>query len=340
MTTVSLQAWKVEQHDFRSWTDRSTQLRALVRYAILAPSGHNAQPWAFHVDRDLLEVWMDRSRALPVVDPTDRELVIGCGAAVHNLRVAALHFGLRPTVQTLPDAGTLELLARITFEPCGAASALEEMQFRALPNRHTNRRPFSARAVSATLVDAWQAAAAAHGARLELVAGDRREEVAGLIAEGNRLQAADPRFRAELSSWLHPNSSRARDGMPGYSHNFSWPTSLLAPLVVKSFNWGRTQAKKDRQLALGAPVLGVFFTAADDRRAWLAAGEALQEVLLLATAEGVSASFLNQPVEVPALRGRLAAALERPDHPQLLVRMGHGPPVRPTPRRAFEDVWR
>lgn len=61
-------------------------------------------------------------------------------------------------------------------------------------------------------------------------------------------------------------------------------------------------------------------------------------MLLLATAERLSASFLNQPIEVPALRPELARTLGVAGQPQLLLGLGYGADVPPTPRRAVEDV--
>jgi hypothetical protein len=70
----------------------------------------------------------------------------------------------------------------------------------------------------------------------------------------------------------------------------------------------------------------------------MVAGQALERVLLRAQAEGVSASFLNQPVEVRELRLRLRDALGERGFPQGVLRMGYGPPVRPTPRRPVTEV--
>jgi nitroreductase len=65
------------------------RLRFLLGYAILAPSSHNTQPWRFRLRGPTLDLLADRRRALPVVDPEDRALVISCGAALGHLRVAA-----------------------------------------------------------------------------------------------------------------------------------------------------------------------------------------------------------------------------------------------------------
>jgi nucleotide-binding universal stress UspA family protein len=53
---------------------------------------------------DTVELYADRTRALPVIDPDDRELTISCGAALLHLRIALRHFGYAGAVATLPDS--------------------------------------------------------------------------------------------------------------------------------------------------------------------------------------------------------------------------------------------
>lgn len=89
------------------------QLRAAVAFGVQAPSGHNSQPWVFRVHDGVLDLHADRTRALPVVDPEDRELVISCGAALFNIRIALRRFGLAAEVTLLPDAADPDLLARV-----------------------------------------------------------------------------------------------------------------------------------------------------------------------------------------------------------------------------------
>ena len=116
------------------------KLKAVARYALLAPSGHNSQPWLFRPGDDYLDLLADRSRALPVVDPEDRELVMSCGCALLNLRVALEHFGYRCLVEILPDPADPDLLARIReVISKSAAGALEAHDLR---TRHAGRATF------------------------------------------------------------------------------------------------------------------------------------------------------------------------------------------------------
>ncbi len=80
-------------------------------------------------------------------------------------------------------------------------------------------------------------------------------------------------------------------------------------------------------------------TPRDTPLAWVRAGEALQRVLLTAALYEVSASYLNQPIEVPPLRRDLATFI--PDgHPHVLFRVGFAADASGTHRRGVHDVLR
>ena len=298
-----------------------------VPHAIRAPSSHNSQPWLFQVEHGMLELLADRTRALPVVDPHDRELTISCGAALFHLRTALRMAGEMPTVELLPEPARADLLARVSLSGESAdPSPGEKRLFWSIRKRRTNRSRYTDEPVSDELLAALGRAAAEEGATLVVVRDDERHlALAKLIAEGDRLQAGDPSFRRELASWLHSRRARSQDGMPGSPH------------FVRTFDWGRRRAAKDEQLALGSPVLAVLTTPGDEPADWLAAGQALAHVLLRATVDDVVASFLNQPVEVGALRRRVTE-LAGEGVPQLVLRLGYGDAVPSTPRRPVADV--
>ena len=112
----------------------------------------------------------------------------------------------------------------------------------------------------------------------------------------------------------------------------------MAPIVVRTFDFGKGQAAKDRQLASGSPVLAVLGTDANGPENWLFAGQALERVLLRGHTEGIWASFLNQPIEIPELISKLKEALGVTGYPQLILRLGYGPNVKHTPRRTAGEV--
>jgi hypothetical protein len=300
--------------------------------AIRAPSTHNTQPWWFGFTGDAIDLYADRSRALPVVDPEGRELVISCGAALEHLRLALRFAGFDARVACLPEPAEPDLLARVSPRSPATNTAEEDALYHAIPLRRTNRRPYAGRSVTEPVLAALEAAAHDAGAHLLLLWGeDRRRAVVDLIAQGARLPRSDAGFRAELASWIRPRGGG--DGLSGHALG-------LVPLVVESFDMGARIAARDRALASSAPVLAVLTTETDTVLDRLRAGVALARVLLRAAAEGVSASFFNQAVDVPVLKERLRDLAGTPDLPQLLMRFGYGPPVPATARRGVDAVLR
>ncbi|HSC49299.1 MAG TPA: hemerythrin domain-containing protein [Gaiellaceae bacterium] len=323
-------------HGFPLDGSAAEKLGWAVPYAVQAPSSHNSQPWRFRVAGSTLELHADRTRALSVVDPDDRELTISCGAALLHLRAALRKAGEVPEAVLLP-AEDADLLARVSLGDRREPSRREKQDFWSMRKRRTNRGRFKPDPVPEEVKALLTEAAAAEGATLVVVEeGERREALARLVAEADRLQAADPSFRRELASWLHPSRSQALDGMPASAAGVT--ASSMGPYLVRRFDWGRGRAARDEQLALGSPVLAVLTTPGDEPADWLAAGQALALVLLRATTEDLAASYLNQPVEVPELRTRLAG-LVGGGIPQLVLRLGYPTSTPPaTPRRALADV--
>jgi nitroreductase len=311
-------------------TVTAAEVLALVQSAMLAPSSHNTQPWMFRLLDDGVELVADRTRALPVNDPHDRELTISCGAALFNLRLAAVHAGYEPKIELLPEAADTDLIARIRLIPKGPGP--DTRLYEAIGRRHTTRRPFDGRPVPDAVVVQLQEAATAEGVLLEVFDRERREALVGLVAAGDRAQFGDPRWRRELAAWIR--SARRGDGL-----TVPLAGVPFARFAVRSVDLGRSTTAKDRGLATAAPVLAVLATASDGPHQWLAAGEGLQHLLLVAALHGVQAGYLNQPCQVAELRTRLRDLLPGRAVPQVVLRLGYPPAsLPPAPRRAVEEV--
>jgi hypothetical protein len=273
------------------------------------------------------------------VDPFDRELVIACGAALFHLRIALQRLGWRVQVDVLPDPHAPDHLARVALEAREPASSETQILYDSIPRRHTNRNPFEERRVQPSLVAEFVRCANREGAWLAPLEGPSKLEAALLIAEADRQQFRDPHFRRELAAWMSSAHGQRRDGLPGSVLGLGPIESALAPLFLRTFRWkDEERAARDRELALGSPLLLALGTWHEEPAEWLAAGQALQHVLLAATAARLEASFLNQPVEVSNFRHRLRGLAGYAGFVQLVLRLGYGPPARSTPRRRLDEL--
>jgi nitroreductase len=330
-----------------------------VATAARAPSVHNSQPWQFRVRGTDLELHADPRRMLPQVDPDGREMLISCGAALYGLRLGLRRLGYRAEVEVLPDPAQPGLLARVSPGARERTAPDEWDLIAAVPHRHTHRGVFAPGRVPSRLLDALVRDAAAEGADLYLVSqrADVRE-LARLTEAASRAQLADPGIRAELRNWTRSAASSARDGVPARAWaDPSWPDE---PRLAESGLATEEPAVRRRSpeepaherlpqrdfglpggLPAGGPLpsaTAVLTTAGDSPADWLAAGQALDRLLLRAAARWVFASLQSQPLESPALRARVRDRLRLEGWPQLLLQFGRANVAPATARRPAAEI--
>lgn len=294
------------------------QERLLLTAATAAPSTYNTQPWRFVVSARHIELNADPSRHLLHIDPEQRELHISCGAALLNLRLAAGHLGMRTVVSVLPDRADPGLLATVDLESGSPPDETTDALYHAISRRHTHRGVFENRPVPGATLAALAEAARDEGARLVVPGPAERRRLIELALDAERDADADPEIRSERARWISRDPARG-NGVP---------VGALGPLPAQ-------QSAPVRDLARGIPVPGrhvrafetrstvaVLATHGDDPQSWLAAGQALERVLLTATVLGVSASFFTQPLERPHLRWLARDPSRGPEHVQMLMRLG------------------
>ncbi|MEM7760718.1 MAG: nitroreductase [Cyanobacteria bacterium P01_A01_bin.40] len=345
MSQLKYQPRDIKEDDFPLEGRIEDQLKFLLNYAILAPSSHNTQPWSFKIVNDTIELYIDETRALPIADPNYRELIISCGAALFNLRIAIRHFGYGDMVNILPDLDNSDLLARIQLGSKRIVKLEENFLFRAISKRRTNRQDFDDCQLPDSLVLELKSATRSEGSWLqimtEVIPEANRKAVIDLIVEGDLLQMSNLQFRRELAQWIHTDNNPTHDGIPPHAPGMNHNLDAIAPLIsgtIRSFDLGESLSAIDCQLASQAPVLMLISSESDKLQAWLETGEALAHLLLRARIDDVWASFFNQPIQVPHLRSRLQSLFPAYGYPQIMLRLGYPKDIGGTPRRSVEEV--
>lgn len=312
-------------------------LADLVRYAVLAPNGHNTQPWRFRARPGQIAIRPDPARRTPVVDPDDHHVFVSLGAAAENLALASAARGLPGAVRFDPAGG-----GAVLFDFTSAAP-MQSVLFDAIPHRQSTRAEYDGRAVSTGDLAALAQAAAVPGVDLVLLTDrPRLDTLRDLIVTGNSAQMADPAFVRELKTWLRFNpreALRRGDGLFSVASGNPPLPDWLGPLA---FDWLASAASQNdayaRQVRSSAGM-AVFTGARADPASWVAVGQACQRFALQATALKLKCAFMNQPVEVPHLRGDLAALVGMPGRrPDLVMRFGYGPELPWSPRRPVAAV--
>lgn len=325
----------------RDARDRDVADRYLIRMAALAPSVHNTQPWYFTVSQGTLALYADSERGLPTEDPVGRELVISCGAALANLGLSMRHLGFAADVALLPDVSRSGLLARVRWGRHVTATPYENLLYQSIARRHTRHGPFTGD-VPPLVISELLRVARQERADLYVVYGTGRSRtLADMVREAELAQRASSPVMAERARWARLSGDGRPDGVaprPGPPMRWNGPEFLGRDLAGdgEQDTWGLWAP--DESVVPG--VIALLTTRDDRRPGWLAAGQALQRLLLHATARGVGAAFHTQPLEIPALRERIRAEFTGRAYPQVLLRLGCGGYFTTTPRRPVSDMLR
>ncbi len=310
--------------------------RELVRFATLAPSSHNTQCWKFAVSGRAVTILPDLSRRCPAVDPDDHHVFVTLGCATENLTHAALAHGLH--AETRFDASRGAVHVALTPTPT-KASAL----YQAIPARQCTRGDYDGKPLSTNELTLLERAGTSSSVRVLLMTErPAMERMLDFVVQGNTAQMADPAFVKELKTWIRFNGAaalRTGDGLYGVC---SGNPNIPSWIGDAAFGWFFTPKGENdkcvRQMRNSAGI-AVFVGAAADKAHWVDVGRAYERFALQATALGIRNAFLNQPVEVAAVRSPFAAELgltgQRPD---LVVRFGRGPTLPPSLRRPVDAV--
>jgi len=331
MTMTSTDPWQVDDGQFPSDGSPTERLRFLVRYAVLAPSSHNTQPWKFRISADRLDLFMDQERWLKVADDDQRELHISTGCALENLLVAAEHFGLGHQTDYLPDpknpmhAATVRFGEKRQRSPERAADLFQMMVV-----RHTNHGEYDGRPIPAAVLERLQDCCVEQGIALLLTPDESiKQKVDELVVRADAVEFADPAFREELGHWIG-------QGVFGTS----WLMSKIGKLAVTYINMGSSTAKKDSAVLMSSPVLGLISSESNDRVTQIKVGQVYQRLSLLAASEGIWCQPMSQIVQVEEIKQDVAKLQSNPNlYPQHPFRLGFAAPEKHrTPRMNVEDV--
>ena len=322
-----------------------------LSYALLAPNPHNRQPWLVRLEgADALTLQVDPARRLPATDPFDRQIVIGCGAFLELLAIAAAEEGYRADIVAFPEGEDMRTLdtrpvARVTL--VSGAGQRDPLAAHILARR-SNKTVYEPREVAAADLQALADAGRAPGITSATTAD------AGLVA---RLR--DLTWRAHVKEVTTPAANQesvdlmrigAREvaanpdgiGLEGVMIEFARRVGIvsrenLADPTSTAFKQGLDLYEK---MAMSARAFGWLCNDNRSRGDQLAAGRAYVRMNLKATALGLGvhpwSQALQEYPEMAALYDEARALLGGGGTVQMLYRIGYAQAIGPTPRRGLE----
>ncbi|QQS18599.1 hypothetical protein IPL68_00635 [Candidatus Saccharibacteria bacterium] len=244
MNKRNYSAWQIDSREFNTSLTSNEKLLYFARYAILAPSGHNSQPWLLTPAHEslLLTVNPDHHLSADGSGLLSVEPFISLGTFVETFVSAARGFGYMVNVTLFPEK---HVVAKLQLgEICEAEPSL----LNAIVRRVSNRNPFETQPLHTDilqrLVSRCPSGVAAHTVTTQKDIAFINEQTSAAIRSIMGKQA----YRNELSTWVRGNLTRRFDGMPGFTHGFGLAASLMAKMAVKRGASPGAQVKKANSL--------------------------------------------------------------------------------------------
>lgn len=315
----------------------NTDFIQIASYASKAPSGHNTQPWKFHIANSAITIVPNLEVALPVVDGNNRELFISLGCAVENLCIAASHFGYKTQLAECSVKGIIIELTKSDF-------IIEDILFHQIEKRQTNRSIYNGNKISNGALEQLQFIHKKGTIQLYFIeiGTSLAGTITNYIMKGNEIQMNDVTFKNELLSWMRFNNRQVESTHDGLSYlvfgNPPLPKRLARP-IVSLFLKPDIQNKSDRKKIDSSSHFVVCSILQNSFQECINAGRTLQRFLLKATEVGISYAFLNQPCEVEILNSALQDKLPvNKDFPILILRIGYAKSIPYSPRKKIETL--
>ena len=326
MPKSSVKVWKINPKDFPERGGRAEQIRFLLRYALLAPSTRNTQPWMFESDNTRVRMYADFSRWPPVADPDQRELHVSLGCALENLLIASEQFKLGHSVKAFPRSPKGNLVAEITYIDKFQADAARPVRlFEAITRRRTDHQVYDARPVSDTILKQIRSVCADRDVSVLLTRdAEIRTAVDKLMLRADALAFANADWRAEFA-----------DSVGSGGFGTSWMLSMLGQFAISHLNVGATIAKHDHESLMSSSVFGMIGSRGSGPRAWVRAGQVLERAWLMATSHGLVMQPISQLLQMEPTREACAKLFRAGGAPIVPFRLGY-PRNKPDPTPRFD----
>jgi len=331
--------WDIKVGDFPRRGSKREKILFILKFAVLAPSGHNSQPWEFIVGDGFVEVFINLDRSLRKSDPERRQLFLGLGCAIENLTIAADYFGYDCRI-IYPRGDFLDSgVARIDLIPDLKEVGKDHLIF-SIPKRITNRNPYKSDPLSRSFIDSITNLSN-NEIHIDFIEENRKKIALAEIIKKSQIEIMNQKyFRKELSEYIKSNFTYSKFGMPGFTQGIPGLISFFAPTLIKIINFSKKNEKKDdKLLKLETPSFLVVSSKSDRYISRLESGRIFERVWLMGEAEGIKLSPLAAPTQVGNYWQEVQNILGVEFRPQIVSRIGYcSVDARHTPRFSVEEV--
>ena len=314
--------------------------RFALSYAILVPNPHNRQPWQVDLGTpDTVILYRDKARDLPHTDPYSRQLTIGLGCFLEQMRIAATVRGYAVDMVPFPE-GEDGPVAIATFRK--DASIKPDPLFNNILDRHSCKEPFADTPVAPDTAAPLTALADV------ILQPARVAAIRELTWKAHTIETYTPRTMKESVDLMRMGKTEINAMPDGIDLGGPFLESLMAVGVMNRENLldENSSAFQQgveiyREMLNSTRAYAVVTTPNNSRESQLEAGRRWVRLNLTTTKQGLSLHPVSQALqeypEMAELYAQVHKMLAPAGHTvQMLGRLGYGPKVSVSPRWPLE----
>lgn len=273
-------------------------LEEIINAGNQAPSGGNSQSWRFIVSGNTINLVAIPEMDHRVYNFSSRGTYVAHGALIENMTVAAANFGYKTSIELMPAPN---VSATLSFTPDNDDHRAE--LYDAIHKRHSNRKPYSQTPISETMQSYVFADSNLFPiCRLETVSGSQIQEVTDETALDVAISLENHTLHGLLFHevlWDEADQLK-RGGLFVKTLEMVPPASIIFGLlkywpIAKIFGWLGLFSKihnENAKKAGSAALVGAIIVPNDDK-AFISAGQFLENIWLRATKQGLSMSLMT-----------------------------------------------
>jgi hypothetical protein len=335
MSGKNYSAWIIDDNKFNDSLGDREKLRHFARYAILAPSGHNTQPWAISYGANSLILRADSKRSLPYSGLKANEPLVSLGSFLGVLVAVAKSFGYPTDIKLSPNKEDIATVVLGVYD----AKLVDSEVRKAIKERVSDRFKYTEVPLD-KIIKKEISSFRSNNVQINIIEdNDTKNKIASLTNEATLSTMGEKDFRKELSRWVRNNKTNQYDGMPGAVQGIPTPPSMFAKQIIKYLNVSKDQAKKDTTRILNSSALVIISVNDEDRHSYLEGGMAYSRICVTAKKRGFASAGVGAAIIDSVTREKVKEILATELKPIAIIRLGHSTRKAPkAPRYPLELV--
>jgi hypothetical protein len=291
-------------------------IEKILRAAVMAPSGDNAQPWRFEVRGQEIAVINIPSKDDSLYNFNQQASFVAHGALIENIKIAAAVEGFSCAIELFPEiSGQKDAVARIYLNKMEHAQYRNDL-FASIPHRASNRKKYEDKQLSVEVLEIFKKSADDMNCGSLRIVSDKEKikTIAHAVSMNEKavLETEEMHhFLFKHVTWT-PKEDAERHGFYLKTFEFKPPQEFIFKLfskwnVMKFFNrFGAAKmiAKENEDIFASSAAFAAILVSETSRESYVKCGMLMQRIWLEATKEGISLQpttgviFLNHLIDV------------------------------------------